>query len=703
VPQGNAPETKDEGRSAASAPTIELPKGGGAVRGIGEKFAANPVTGTGSMSVPIATSPGRSGFGPQLSLSYDSGSGNGPFGLGWNLSLPSVTRKTDKGLPQYFDAQDSDVFVLSGAEDLVPVYRQDSAGAWILDTRGNLVIHEDDIGAYRVRRYRPRIEGLFARIERWTRLIDGDTHWRSISKDNILTVYGSAPESRIADPANPRHIFSWLICQSYDDKGNAIVYEYAAENADNVDLSQVNERNRTRSANRYLKTIRYGNRQPLLIDPTQPSFRQPHVPAPDFSSAGWMFEVVFDYGEGHYQEMPADADGRTFATATLKPPINSRWPARADPFSSYRSSFEVRSYRLCRRVLMFHHFPDELGIDDYLVRTTEFVYQEKPNGSFISQVLQSGFKRIALPAPRYLKRSLPPLEFAYSVSPLDDLSYDQLPLQEVDEINLQNLPSGIDGGSYRWVDLDGEGISGVLSEQADAWYYKHNLGEGQFGPIEQVSPRPSLAALSRGRQQLLDLAGDGNLDLVDFDAPTPGFFSRTEDAGWDRFRSFIGLPNINWQDPNLRFVDLTGDGHADILLTDDQVYATWYESNAEDGFGSAARVPLAGDEEQGPRLVFADGAQSIYLADMSGMASPISCGFARARSATGPTPAMAASVPRSRWTTCPGSMTRSPSTNAAFTSPTPMAPAPPTSSTSAATAFASTSTSTATACPMPGS
>ena len=90
--------------AAVSAPSLSLPKGGGAVRGIGEKFTANPVTGTGSMSVPIATSPGRSGFGPQLSLSYDSGSGNGPFGFGWGLSLPSITRKTDKALPQYRDA-----------------------------------------------------------------------------------------------------------------------------------------------------------------------------------------------------------------------------------------------------------------------------------------------------------------------------------------------------------------------------------------------------------------------------------------------------------------------------------------------------------------------------------------------------------------------------------------------------------------------
>jgi hypothetical protein len=48
------------------------------------------------------------------------GAGNGPFGLGWNLSLPSITGKTDKGLPQYRDAEESDVYILSDAEDLVP-------------------------------------------------------------------------------------------------------------------------------------------------------------------------------------------------------------------------------------------------------------------------------------------------------------------------------------------------------------------------------------------------------------------------------------------------------------------------------------------------------------------------------------------------------------------------------------------------------
>ena len=121
--KGNESSNKEAPKDSFSItpPAITMPKGGGAIRGIGEKFTANPVTGTGSMSMPIATSPGRSGFGPQLALSYDSGAGNGPFGLGWNLALPAITRKAEKGLPRYRDDEHSDVFLLSGAEDLVSV------------------------------------------------------------------------------------------------------------------------------------------------------------------------------------------------------------------------------------------------------------------------------------------------------------------------------------------------------------------------------------------------------------------------------------------------------------------------------------------------------------------------------------------------------------------------------------------------------
>src|SRR5688572_14518205 len=94
------------GAPPAVLPSITAPKGGGAIKGIGEKFATNPATGTGALTVPVAVPPGRSGFGPALTLTYDSGNGNGPFGLGWTLSTPAITRKTDKGLPRYADTEE---------------------------------------------------------------------------------------------------------------------------------------------------------------------------------------------------------------------------------------------------------------------------------------------------------------------------------------------------------------------------------------------------------------------------------------------------------------------------------------------------------------------------------------------------------------------------------------------------------------------
>src|SRR5215510_15628707 len=101
-----------ENSSGNSAPVISLPKGGGALRGIGEKFSPDLHTGTGNFSVPLALPPGRNGFQPQLSLGYSTGSGNGAFGLGWSLNIPGVSRQTSKGVPRYNNALDT--FILSG-------------------------------------------------------------------------------------------------------------------------------------------------------------------------------------------------------------------------------------------------------------------------------------------------------------------------------------------------------------------------------------------------------------------------------------------------------------------------------------------------------------------------------------------------------------------------------------------------------------
>ena len=604
-------------------PAITLPKGGGAIRGLGEKFAANPVTGTGSISVPIATSPGRSGFGPQLSLSYDSGAGNGPFGFGWSLSLPSITRKTDKGLPQYRDEIESDVFILSGAEDLVPLLVQNAQGEW---ERESLPLRTVGGLTYRVLRYRPRIEGLFARIERWTNTLDAtDVFWRSISKDNITTWYGRTSESRISDPANPGRTFSWLICQSHDDKGNVIVYSYKAEDSARIFqdplgnvLTKAHERNRTtnlRSAQRYLKRIRYGNHSPyfpVLKDGVQ--WPAPLASATPDGSTAWVFEVVFDYGE---HDANAPTPGEALA-----------WPARGDPFSSFRAGFEVRTYRTCQRVLMFHHFPGEAGVGrNCLVRSTDFTYSDEvdptdvrnPVYTFLRKVTQTGYRRSNA---GYDSRSLPPVEFEYTVPLAQDT------VEQVESMGIEDLPIGLDGSAYRWTDVHGEGISGILTEQGGAWFYKRNLSPlpqtlpdgreqvtARFAPLEAVGLTPNVAL--GGGAEFMDLAGDGQPDVVVMEGPTPGLYEHDEADGWQPFRPFSSRLNRDLRDPNVKFVDLDGDGQADVLITEDDALV-WHASLAEEGFGPAQRLAKVFDEESGPSVVFADGTQSIYLADLSG-------------------------------------------------------------------------------------
>ncbi|MEA2808917.1 MAG: hypothetical protein QOJ17_3058, partial [Rhodospirillaceae bacterium] len=106
---------------------LSLPKGGGSIGGIAESFSANAFSGTANFTIPISLSSARSGFAPSLSLRYSSGIGNGPFGIGWDCGLPEIVRKTEKGIPRY---DDTDVFRISGADDLVPALVEDAAGNW---------------------------------------------------------------------------------------------------------------------------------------------------------------------------------------------------------------------------------------------------------------------------------------------------------------------------------------------------------------------------------------------------------------------------------------------------------------------------------------------------------------------------------------------------------------------------------------------
>jgi len=84
-----------------------------------------------------------------------------------------------------------------------------------------------------------------------------------------------------------------------------------------------------------------------------------------------------------------DAEGP--AVSGLGPPRRTGGRAPWDPFSGYRAGFEIRTYRLCRRILMFHHFPDEPGVGaDCLGGSLDLAYTSSPAGSFLASLTRHG-------------------------------------------------------------------------------------------------------------------------------------------------------------------------------------------------------------------------------------------------------------------------------------------------------------------------
>jgi RHS repeat-associated protein len=586
--------------NAIDIPAVTLPTGGGALKGIDEKFSVNAVNGTAAFSIPLPFSSAR-GVTPSLALAYNSGAGNSSFGLGWNIGLPSVKRRTDKQLPQYTDDDnDADVFLLSEAEDLVPEFDRDNNGVFLTDGDGDYIIKERNSPDNKctIRFYRPRTEGLFARIERWRAKDGSDIKWRVITKDNITTLFGWSANSRIADPANAQRIYEWLPELVFDDKGNSCRYLYKKEDDEGFDPLLLHNKNRLQSGqltytNLYIHRILYGNKTPYV------KFGDAFPADDDF-----LFETIFDYGTLQ------NGDG---------PGTLNTWDYRADAFSEYKPGFELRTTRLCKRVLLFHHFT---GANEYngLVRSLNLEYNTslEQGFTFLQSITQMGY--IKKPDGTYTSKKIPAVTFEYQ-HPEWNSTVQTVPLTA-----LVHAPAGIEEAPYQFTDLFNEGLAGILTEQANGWYYKHNLGVQPTGVADEqqlvfenarlVSPKPSLQGLGT-QLQLADLGADGTKQLVSYNGFTKGFFELNDDEEWQPFQHFVQLPNAPFSDPFTRMIDLDGDGRPELVTGEGNAFV-WYASQGRNGFTAARKTGHPFDEEEGPYMVFADEQQTIFLADMAG-------------------------------------------------------------------------------------
>ena len=192
--------------------------------------------GSASLSYPIEIPPGRAGMQPNLSINYNSEGGNGWLGVGWDLSVPSISVDTRWGVPLYDEQFETETYTFQG-QMLYPVAH-----------RGDRVPREEDKVFY------PRVEGQFAKIIR-----HGSSpsayRWEVVGKDGKRSFYGGTPESgnavNEAILVGENGIAQWFLVEERDRNDNVVRYTYSYQSDSGPDG------NHSDGYNRYLSTINY--------------------------------------------------------------------------------------------------------------------------------------------------------------------------------------------------------------------------------------------------------------------------------------------------------------------------------------------------------------------------------------------------------------------------------------------------------------
>ncbi|MFD2940274.1 SpvB/TcaC N-terminal domain-containing protein [Flavobacterium notoginsengisoli] len=166
--------------------------------------------GTASTSFPIVVPNGRGGMQPSLKLQYDSDGAHSWAGMGWDVSVPSVSIETRWGAPRYDAANETESYTISG-EALIP---NSHRVEWI--------------GRTPDKQFFPRREGAFQQIIR-KGASPKDYYWVVKDKSGNASYYGGTMSglsvNGVLQDANG-NIGYWALCLQVDLNGNTVEYEY---------------------------------------------------------------------------------------------------------------------------------------------------------------------------------------------------------------------------------------------------------------------------------------------------------------------------------------------------------------------------------------------------------------------------------------------------------------------------------------------
>jgi len=534
-----------------------------------------------TLSIPLPASAAR-GAEPGLQLGYSSAGGSSLFGFGWTIPFSEIGVWLTEGLPRY---DGSDQYALDGGEPFLHELQGSGTSAVIWkETKTVAGV------SYEITRYQPRLNPGLIRVEKFESQLDGVVHWRIYEGDGGVRVYGQSADARLADPENPRRIFKWLIERSYDVAGNCVRFTYVPEDTQNIVLTSAEAdriSGRSPFANLHPKKVSYGALTPY--DPATETL-------PEFA-----FHTVFDYGE------------HDLASPTIERTPGQSWLSRPDPFSDRRAGFEIRTYRLCRRVLHFHNFSD-LGATPTLTRILSLNHSQIDNRSMLTTVTKQSAQRIS---SGYQIQSLPAQTFEYSAfSHAHNIANLQSASGENHKLRAGRLPpgTGIPVGANRvWADIMGTGLPGLIADDGGQLYYSENLGSGRFGQAGPLAVSPCSGRLGPNALTLEAIERDGRTALVLRTSEIQGYFRLKEDGTAEPFEVFDTVVRPAPDGRHTHILDSDGDGYSDILHLSD--------AGTVLARGRGRLGPSPFEEVQrsdSPRPVATGMTHAIRLADMTG-------------------------------------------------------------------------------------
>lgn len=527
-----------ENHQSINISEISLPRGGGSIKGLGETFQPNLFSGTGSHTIPFPISKAR-GLEPEISITYNSGSGNGSFGMGYSLGLEKITLRTEQCIPKY---DDKDIYLLNGTE--------------LVKNNEN----SEKKSGYIIQKYFPRIQKKFLLIKHFIKEDFSESYWEVTSTENITTIFGKENSTRIYNPKKKTQIFEWLIQEKINAKGNKIEYSYKAENKDNIPNSIENQGHSYN--NKYIQCVKYGN----FFDSN--------------NIEKYAFEIIFDYGEYYLEKL--DKDGKNPCLPTRE------WSYRKDAFSSFLSGFEIRTCRLCKNILLFHCFENELGASS-LTKRLELIYTETTSYDEIEIITPATLKSLQLigyqregklATDKYQSQKMPSIEFGFS-----KFNISLTPKFKQLEIEGDSIPDYLNTNGFIPIDFNAEGISGLLYTKGNSVMYCEPKGGGEYGFPKEMNEFPITSRFETGEVALVSLEGNGELDLVYNGHNQRGYYKRKENESWNNFEVFQQNPTI-YENEHIEQVDLSNNGKTDLLLAKKNTLEV-YPSSGIKGYDSS--------------------------------------------------------------------------------------------------------------------